>query len=182
MSIRTGGRANRRNGTILIHDVTLSADGKFDIQSIPLGYDHIKIVGLVRTDGVAGNDNLHMYFNNDTTLTNYRRGVHSSGTNHTVGVADTPHPWQVAASLTPANYFSIISADIPFYASDKNKLAYAITSHRATATLMEIHSINMHWENTAVINRITVEVIDDPTHELIIDSRLQVWLTRDIMF
>lgn len=56
----------------VIYDETLSVDGPFDITGISSGYDRLEFVANLRTINAGSSvEELFMWFNNDTTHTNY---------------------------------------------------------------------------------------------------------------
>ena len=181
MSIRGGARNGfGRSNSIKLYENTLVAAGKFDITGIPLGFRVMEIFGEIRSDVSATNDTVLMFFNNDTTLTNYRSTRTASGTGGvTSGSSDDPRISVSTGATAPANYFSPIWIFINQYAgSGINKTAMSKNSRRQDATTLFDAKNVVHWENTAAINQITIQTDNDPTDELIADSWMQIWLYR----
>lgn len=56
---------------VLIEEITLTTAGEFDFDNIPQGYRRLRVLGNVTSDVSAAVDNLNVYFNTDTTDSNY---------------------------------------------------------------------------------------------------------------
>lgn len=160
------------------YDNTLSSAGSFDVTGIPPSYNHIFLIFHARGDVTAIFDNVYLYLNNDTTLTNYSSAFSFQGTSAVIGQQDTPLIADIPAASSPAGYFSDYTIWIPNYTSGENKTATTIGGTRRDASNHWTFQANYMWENTAVINRITLKTDNDPTDQLDTNSSLQVWLYR----
>jgi hypothetical protein len=160
----------------LLHDETLAVDGKFDVQNIPATHDHLFIYLLSRGTVVATTDNLNIILNNDTTAANYRRAYHQvNNAVHAVGQDDAILGAGVPAGSSPANYFGMCEIRLWYYTVAQNKMYDAISNGRMSTTI-SLTSIQVgQWENTAAVDRVTIQTDNDPTDLLLAGSRLQIW-------
>lgn len=165
-----------------IHEVelyrsTLSTDGNFDFSSIPATYDHLKIRLIARGNVNAAQDNLYIYFNNDTTAGNYFHQRHSAYDGNTSGSneGDTPLIGEVPAATASANCFGWIEIFIPLYAVETfNKVAKTSSGYRSAASLAVVQHDFVEWEFVTAINRITLQPDGYASDKLVANSFCQV--------
>ena len=180
MSIRVSGRGFAQPHMKEIYNVTLTAAGDFDITGIPPSHFALEVTTYLRSDIVAAIfDTVDMYINGDTTVANYRQGIHQvSGGSHTTTDSDALNIAAAPTDLSPANYFAYIRVYIPDYAGSNNKIYYVNFANRFDATTMLIGQYALQWENTAAINQITIQTDNDPTDEFVAGSQTIVNLYR----
>lgn len=164
------------NSQQILTDTTLGSATRFDVSSISSGYQHLKLVLMLRSSVTAIGDTAWMYFNNDTTATNYNSEISYliAGTEAHEYTA-IPKVGFIAAASSPANAFSYVEIDIPFYAGTTyTKVAY-VRGHgpRDTNTPLRFEH-GFWWESTAAINRITIQPDGYATDNFAIGSRLQI--------
>jgi hypothetical protein len=128
-----------------------------DFTSIPQTFTDLKIVLSGRA--TSTNPTLIIYFNNDTTTTNYSfRNINANGS--TAASNSATQPWIGAgvndSSLT-ASVFASSEIYIPNYTSANHKSfsADSVNENNGTTTNMALSS-NM-WSNTSAITRITLD-------------------------
>jgi len=134
-----------------------ASQSSIDIQSIPAGYDDLILRLYVRTDRASENDGLSVYFNGDSTGSNYRNDlIVDDGANPTFGVADDFQIGLAPGGNAPANTFGWSEVTIGNYAGSAHKTMQGMTGRRKNATAVAIALAHVVWENTAAVNRITV--------------------------
>lgn len=147
----TGGRE-------LISEQTPTGTGTVTWSSIPATYKSLEIEYVARGTQAATAINLNLYFNNDTTATNYRsEWMYGTGTAASVAQADNAIIAPVSAASATANLAGYGTIKIINYASTTfNKQAFCITSLRDSATGMYIWTASIDWESTTAINRVDI--------------------------
>ena len=140
-----------------LHKETLTTAGIFDATGISQDYDHLMMRLLLRSTQVADSDVVKMFFNGDTTVTNYREQfIYGNGTTHAAANQnDTNLGYAVGASGTAGRY-SHHFVEIFKYTETSYKIAFSKSSifpgtdwidNRATV-----------WQaSTAAINQITIQ-------------------------
>lgn len=161
-----------------IHEVelsrtTLGAAGNFDISGISGSYDHLILRAQLRGDVAATNDNVVMFFNNDTTEGNYLRAVAYWGSTSGSGLATTM--FACPAGNSQANDFGQVEIHIYNYADTSQTKNYmARSSMRWDATTFYLYINHGNWGNTAAITRITLQPDGYATNKFAIGSFLQI--------
>ncbi len=181
MSIRAAGRGFARPPSILLHQETLAAVGKFDVTGIPLGYSHITIRGVFRSDVAATSDGIDLLLNGDSTAANYRRVLMSAGTGASPAIASITDTAQIvvcSGNTAPANTFTALTITIFNYANGQHKMVIVQGGDRQTAATMLYRAASMIWENTAQVDQITIQTDNDPTDELMANSQISIELWR----
>jgi hypothetical protein len=152
----------------VVHEVTLAAAGTFDTGTIDLSdYDWVVIRGLMRSTHNTFDDT-KIYFNGDTTDTNYRAQLRGDN----IFDVDFPLLSAAAHAASPADYFGTLEAFLPAPGGDQYKILHANSGARADATAIYEESTVVHWENDAAITRI--QVVPRYTTNLAAGSWLQI--------
>ena len=146
----------------LLWKKTLGSTDQFDTNDTPdygstdlSGYTHLKvrIYGRSSTGSNTVSD-VHVYFNNDTTSSNYRSetyfGSNLAGNNSFIG--------HVTTSNSVADDFGYLEFTVPDYESeDTTKTLLLQTAGRRNASDFTHFSGGVNWENTDAITRIQAE-------------------------
>lgn len=150
------------NGLELISDVTLGANGSFDIQSIPGTYKHLLLILSLRGARVAVAVGVDLRFNNDSGTTyNFNLIQLTSTTVSGVNVAaDTSAECSICpAASAPANFFGGGTVTILDYTASKFKAFMGDAGGFGAETIgtnwfqRRYHGL---WESTAAITRIQI--------------------------
>lgn len=160
VEIATGGGGGAGSGDEVwigkvFFESTLASDGTFDITSIPATYEDIEITLLTRHSANYAQI-VDMYANNDRTAANYRNQIITATTTLTATRQDAARITTTTSNTNSERQYTKIY--IGQYANTTfRKQATSIGSRRddATETYTEIHT--WHWENTAAIDRLTIE-------------------------
>lgn len=174
-----GGLASGAQQRDVLHDETLASPGRFDVSSISQSYDHLELILTARSSTANAGDSVYMFFNNDTTVTNYHRqrsGDYDNTTSQAGEAADA-----IIASITgggsPTSAFGLAEIFIPNYTST-SMLKVARVQYQAmlaTAAIVTAH-IGFMWEDggATAINRITIQPDGYATDNFAANSRLQI--------
>ena len=159
----------------VLHEETLASAGKFDVTGIPSDYTHLLLHLNARSDVAAIGDAALMYFNNDTTDTNYMSAYMTLlNASSNSGETDKPLVYLSGGNST-AGDFRYSRIFLPNYASTTyRKNAIMATGGRRDANEMRIGQVTTNWESTAAINRITIQADNDPTDQLVAGSYLMI--------
>lgn len=162
----------------VLHDETLASAGGFDVSSIPADYDDLWLYLWARSDVSAQIDTCDIFFNNDTTATNYHRQHHQvSNTTESIGEAADSLIATVSAATSVASAFTSTVIHIPEYANTSSlRIAFAFSSGQfTTGKNIEVNYIVV-WEDggTTAINRITLQTDNHSTDQFIAGSRLKI--------
>jgi hypothetical protein len=128
-----------------------------DFQNIPQGYKDLKLVFTGRTNNVQSN--CYIYFNNDTTNSNYSRlRLLAEGSTFTVsgGSASDSNVGVLNPNSDTANAFSNTEVYIPNYTASNNKTFSSDGVRENNANYGIIGLFACRWNNTAAINRIGI--------------------------
>jgi len=154
-------------GRVLIAESTPTGTGTVTWDSISNRYSSLQIEIVGRTDKAATASGMNLFFNNDTTATNYCRvSTTGSGTTIGTGTAANADCLALAAGSATASYPGICSVFIPYYKSTTfMKLAQVRVSYRLAddTTSLYMNLQDLFWENTAAISRIDI-VVDDSSN------------------
>lgn len=154
----TGGRE-------LISSQSPTGTGTVTWSSIPATYNSLEIEYIADTDASSvTSTSIRMYFNNDTTATNYRSSLHFAyGTNSAVTVgADTASIVNVTGASSPANHCGRGWIKIIGYAGTTYyKESQSLFSYREDATTNhEVSGRGGHCrENTEAVNRVDLVTV-----------------------
>lgn len=179
-SILTRAGATEIMACEVLYDVTLSASGVFDTNDwwpsgLPTGYDRLELHSVCRSSAAVTEDITRLWFNGDTTLTNYRRqALHADGTTVVGSIADVTSGGNIPGASSPANEFSHNIITILGPESSKTKNANLAYNNRQTATTMIVTFVSLNWESTAAINRLQLQTDNHPTDTFVSGSRLTV--------
>lgn len=158
----------------LLSDTTLAGAGTFDISGISASFVRLKGFLLARTDSAVEEDDVEIFLNGDDTVANYLRGFHQAGLAHTSGQGDAIGFGACPGDSAPANYFGSTEFVIENYSvTTHNKIIWAQNSFRLNATDVRLDTRMGQWENTAIVNQITVQ--PDGGASFVADSRLQLF-------
>jgi len=132
-----------------------TATSTITFSNIPNTYKHLQIRGITR---FAGNDSgFGMWFNNDTTSSNYyshNLGTAGAGTTYAQAVADSFISWSMPNNSTTANVFLGMVVDILDYSStSKFKTARNLHGFDANGSGRMLFSSEL-WRNTNAVNEI----------------------------
>ena len=173
----TPGKVDRRAalGRVLLYDVTLTGNDRFDIAAIPPSFNHLLLLALLRSTVAATGDNVYGLLNGDSTAANYHRAEHLGGSTHSSAVADNPIICGCPAASSPADYFGIVRIWIPNYTAARYKVMQSLTGERRDATTSYAQHRTVHWENTAAITQLTLQPDGYATDVFLAASRLQLF-------
>lgn len=168
------GSKTRYVGTI-IHEETLGSDGAFDVSSISADYENLELIIRARSTASTA-DGIRIFFNNDTTLTNYRRvRLITNGTTVSTTTADDGLIGLAVGASELADNYGEIRLFIPHYAdTTQHKTLRATNDRRSAASTHELNTLSVWWENTAAINRIMVRTDNHSTDLLATGSTLTI--------
>src|SRR5690606_22787337 len=129
-------------------------------------YDDLEIVCILRSTTAATSDNVHLYYNNDTTDGNYQSARMFNGNTASTAATRTATPFiaQSAGASSPANYFGEFRARITCY-TDTNyqRITLAENHSLRDASTIYTESFAHHWKSTSAITRIQVRTDNHPT-------------------
>jgi len=170
---------NQTGGIVQVelHNETLSGSGIFDVSSISQDYDHLIIRLISRSDVVATSDIVYMYFNNDTTSSNYHHQHIAAydGANSGNNEAANAFISQCTSASAPANSFGGTNIVIALYTNvNTNKIAINNWGHYYDTQAANASSGVMTWLSTSAINRITIQPDGYSTDNFIAGSWLQI--------
>lgn len=159
----------------VIYDQTLTSNGAFDI-TIPAGFDHIEVYALLRSTNAGSRDNVYVFFNSDTTVTNYRSQqiLGDSGTSQ-FGAFNLPFIGIVSAASDVAGEYYSIEAKLPEYTGSKRKNILARVGGLQTTSAVQAGIINVNWASTAAVTSIQLRTDNHPTDVFAVGSRVQVF-------
>jgi len=161
-----------------LYNETLGSAGNFDTDPTDLsGYDHLEINLTTRCDIVAEYDIAYMFFNNDTTATNYfyqRLGIYNGATaNHAEG--DIPLICEINGNSSSANDFVQAKIIILNYSGTSvNKMAQCFYSLRNNSGQITVGTLSFYWESNSAITRITIQPDGYSTQKFMAGSYCQI--------
>lgn len=165
---------------IVLYDNTLASSGTWDVDltGITDGTNcvHLELHALLRGTVALANDTAYLFYNNNTTVTNYYiLGVLTQSGSTTSVSADAPTFGVCPAASSPANYFGYLRAFIPFYGSTTQQKITAVSSRSRTDTAASyVTDYAHHFESTAAITRIQVRTDNHATDTFATSSRLMI--------
>jgi hypothetical protein len=147
-----------------IATVTIGSGGASSISftSIPSTYKHLQIRALVGSTVSAGNS-MNMYFNTDSTTTNYyQHNLRGNGSTATAGAANI---YRVSYTAGSSPNFGAHIIDILEYTNtSKNKTVRTLSGYDANGSGNV--SLNSElWSNTAAVNAITLTLDGSQTFQ-----------------
>lgn len=166
-------------GTIYVEEIIFdqelgSATGSFVVASIPQTFDHLKIILLARTaKSSAFEEDGFIYFNGDTTDSNYKSSKHAGGSGHITGTSDSPIAFSFTAADAPAAQFGRHVGWIFEYTDLGKKAAIrTVSGRRADTEDIFTYGHFVTWEDTAAVS--SLEITPEGANNFSIGSRLQV--------
>lgn len=139
---------------------TLTSAQTFDTTtecgSLPSTYTHLEVNMKARSTRASNtSDYARIFFNNDTTTTNYRTTInYGSDTTSTTSEGDDSVIGEVGGATAPANSFANISIKIPNYNDNKYKVASGFFGNNRSTTTDSTGTAVSIWEATSAITRI----------------------------
>jgi len=144
-----------------------SANSTITFSSIPSTFKHLQIRAITKESGTGtGGPNMAMYFNSDSTYTNYNAhylnatgsGSPSSGSVQASGY-NAYFGNTVTSNASYANIYGAVVVDILDYASTaKNKTIRSLNGHDQNGS-GEITFNSAVWLSTSAINAITLSIV-----------------------
>jgi len=131
--------------------------------SIPSGYKHLQIRGILRSDKSADtNADMYLFLNGDTSTSNYTRhylrGNGASATSVGYGTGNNPVAGEAPAASSPANVFGTTIIDILDYANtNKNKVVRTLhgDDQNSGTSASNIYLTSSAWLNTSPVTSLT---------------------------
>lgn len=168
------------------YEEILGASGAFDVtlSSIPLFDSSVKSIEIevvLRGTVSAINEGCYIFFNNDTTVSNYYRQnlSASAGGANTVEDASPTIFSVIPANSSPANSFFIGVIKISVVNStDYRKIATVHGSGQYDTADMRINAGGVFWNNTSAITRIQIRTDNHPTDLFATNSAIRIRLIR----
>lgn len=161
----------------LLHDETLAAPGRFDVSGLSQTHNALWVYLLIRSSEATTIDSIRVFFNGDTTITNYQLGRILADTDGvTWATVAEPGGGRIPGATATANYFATTHILIPFYTSTTfNKNMHCVTNARELAADLEVQTFNIQWENTAAVNQITIQPNGFAADNFVTDSQLLIY-------
>lgn len=157
----------------------LSVAGNFDITNIPQTYRVIRISTMLRHDQASTYALGYLFFNNDTTLANYRSGGHLAGATHTNSApASNPGILLAVGANDTADYFAQNEVVIIGYTGGQMKKAFSSITISLDGTAIYTYTYSLVWKSTAAINRVTAQYNNHPTNKFVANCELLLELYR----
>lgn len=146
-------------GRVLISEQTPTGTGTVTWSSIPATYNSLEIEAVARGTNAATNVSMAIFFNNDTTATNYRAiKVYAQAVNTlaALGAADSGIGYIAGASSTAGCCGQVFIKVTQYAGTTFNKQVWSEFAMRAEdATIYERSNTGAaEWESTAAINRV----------------------------
>lgn len=167
----------------LVHDETLGSNGSFDVDltsiDSPIQAEtgdllELRISARAATAAV-GTDVVYLFWNNDTTVANYRVvAQETTDSSMTDTAVDNPNIGNMPAATADANEFAQFTVFVPFYGGAHRKIAQIRDDFRASSTVISHRDTTHSWENTAAITRLQIRTDNHATDLLLTGSRLQI--------
>lgn len=162
---------------VLIADITLTNSASFERLPIPPGYDHLEIIGLLKETGADTVRGINLYYNGDTTDSNYRtqQGIFNS-TSASAGQADGARNGVATGTSAGSTDYAMVVWSIPNASSTKTtKTGFSTSIDRRSGTDISIRIEGANWESTEPIREITLRTDNHPTTLFTAGSRLQIY-------
>ena len=169
----SGGGGGGATATItakhVIQTITNASAGEFDFDSIPAGYDRLIIEGFLRGDVSAISDNVRIFFNADTTLSNYHEqaSLALNNANSSAEATSSSRISFVPAASSPANSYANISIVIEDYdgSNRKGALSSTYSMYDTAATLVGFFGVKSSI--TDAITRVRIRTDNHATDQLL---------------
>lgn len=164
-----------------IHEVelyrgTLAVAGNFDVSNISQDYDHLRMILCAKSSVVDWNDRVLIFFNNDTTVTNYAFVNMSTRTGGAASreSGDSPDLFLVGAANSSTYSDGQIILDICRYSSTDNYKVISGQMVMRDDNYVWTANLSVQWENISAINRITIQPDGYAADKFIAGSFLQI--------
>lgn len=155
---------NSGGGNTLISEILPSGTNVVSFTGIPSTYKHLLIEYVARsTKPAVTSEELGIFINNDTTLSNYRNArmyAYAAGTVGGDGF-DLSDIDTIPAANSPANSASIGTINIPFYSSTAfNKMVRSKSTSRRDASSVQqiVFDAGVEWESSSAITRFDIKL------------------------
>jgi len=162
----------------VLYSETLSGTGIFDVDlssAYNQSFDHLILRALLRGSVAAIVDEAYLFFNGDTTTTNYVFYMLYGGTAHNHQTSTTPKIGTCPAASSIANDYGIYTINLPNYSeTSKNKILYSQSAARRDSGQLYITPSGVSWTNTAAINQITLQPDGYATDSFVAGSYLEI--------
>lgn len=166
----------------VLYDVTLTANGVFDTNDwwgsngFPTTYSALEVVAELRSNTSATSDVAYVFFNGDTTITNYRH-TELFGNASTPGSASGNAPLVYSAgATTTANVFARIAFPIVSpSAGDFKEYTSPQYTYRDGSTNDYAVIVPNIWKSTAAINRIQLQPDGYATDNFVSGSKFTLY-------
>ncbi len=145
----------------LISSTTLGSNQSTVVfSSIPQTYTDLVIRASIRGSGGGTNDQLSIWFNGETSGTNYsytnlQGNVSSVLSGSASNTSDTRIFW-INATAATASTFANVEIYIPSYRASISKPLNAMSMAEDNSTTTRLGTNSLLWRNTAAINSITL--------------------------
>lgn len=158
---------------------TLSGSGIFDYPtsgSISQDYDRLRIILCAKSSVADWNDRVLIFFNNDTTVTNYAFVNMSTRTGGAASreSGDSPDLFLVGAANSSTYSDGQTILDICRYSSTDNYKVISGQMVMRDDNYVWTANLSVQWENISAINRITIQPDGHPTDMFTQGSFLQI--------
>jgi hypothetical protein len=160
---------------VVLYDETLTSQAAFGTATIPDDIVNVEIIVTGRS-ARSGNDNdsLVIFFNGDSTGTNYWRAGHWFGTSHD----DDSGNWNligvIPAATATAGYWGETRIWVPdIKRSDRKPVAYATSTNIRTTSSVFQHQYSCLWTTSAALTSVKVGCNNSP-QQFVSGSRCQV--------
>lgn len=167
---------------ILIDSSVLSSAGTFDFSGISNEYDHLYLIGRVRSNVASTVDLAYAYINADTTNANYHYQQIMGGNNTTSGgEGNNPRTIHICGDSSPSGTYTYFEIMIPDYASSTiRKLLHVNFSNENAWGTFQSGQLMLGWNDTAAINRIRIQPDTTPTNEFMAGSYLELYGVKKV--
>lgn len=171
----TGGGSKTLQTHTVLHSETLAGAGRFDVSSISQDYDHLIIRAKIRSTVSSTSDIAYLFFNGDTTVTNYFRQLNAAldGSGATPE-SDTPNIGNPPGASSTSDDFASVEITIFNYTDSKRKTAVAALGGRLDSGREGMYITALNWESTAAINQITLQPDGYSTDNWAIGSYIEI--------
>lgn len=150
-------------GMVVIHDQVLTADAaSFDVQNIPQGYKHLRVVAQLRGTLASIATGVNVQFNGDTGANydvQYLLAADTGGASDGIPAQVRAYAGGVPGSTATASKAGLTEFTIPNYAGTTfEKTLVGMAGHTRTTTASDFYVIQYmsHWRSAAAINRVAV--------------------------
>ena len=164
-----------------LQTITNATAGEFDFDNIPAGYDRLIIEGTLRGDIAATEEGVHVYFNADTTDTNYFAQYLYTDNGILVNSEGAfPRILLCSGGNSPAGAHGNVVVRLEDYAGSQIKCAQGESAAMRVVNSMYYGGIGVsHDSMTAAITRIRIRTDNHPTDQLI--GTLHLYAEKEVV-